>query len=900
MTATVPSTVGTCDALLADGSTVHVRPISPDDAGRLVAFHSGLSAESIYLRYFSSHGDLRPEEVHRFTNVDGRDRMALVATFRDEIIGVARYDRLPSEPAEAEVAFIVSDHYQGRGVATLLLEVLAAYARTQAISHFRAETLWQNTAMQNVFRDAGFDIKTSYVDGVVDVRMGIQATETLMRAVDRRDEAAEVNSVRHLLCPTSVAVIGAGPTQGTIGHELLRNILEGGFKGSVHPIHPTASEVLGRTAYATVREVPGEVELAVVAVPAGAVPAVVDDCAAKGVKDLVLITAGFAEAGESGRRLQKEIVARARSAGMRVVGPNCMGIINTAPSVSLNATFAAAPPDPGRVAFASQSGGLGIAVLEEARRRHIGLSSFVSVGNKADISGNDLLQYWDHDPDTDVILLYLESFGNPRRFSRIARRVSASKPIVAVKAGRSRSGRRAASSHTAALASPDTAVDALFEQTGVIRVDTLGEMFDTAQVLSDQPVPKGRRVAIVGNAGGPCILAADACEANGLAVPELGERTQSILRSHLPAAAALSNPVDMVASAGPEQFERTLGAVLADDGIDAVVAVFAPVLGTEPDQVASAIARAAAGSTKPIVANFLGMAEAPAGLRTLTEGVPSFCFPEPAVRALARACDYGEWRARDAGHAVRFDDIDPGAARATVDAVLAAAPEGRWLDPVESARVVGAYRIPVASYELATDAAAAAAAAERVGYPVALKASGPGLVHKTESGGVRLSLDSADAVRSAFGEMKAALGSSMEAGVVQAMAPAGVETIVGVVNDESFGPLVMFGSGGTAVELFADRAFRVLPMTDTDAHDLVRSIRGARLLFGYRGSEPVDVCALEHLLLRVASLVEDIAEITEMDMNPVICGPWGVVAVDVKIRVGPVPDRPDQTVRRLR
>lgn len=900
MPAPEESAVGECDALLADGTTVHVRPMRPEDADRLVSFHSGLSPESIYLRYFSSHAELRPDELHRFTNMDGRDRMALVATVRDEIIGVARYDRLDAAPDEAEVAFIVSDPYQGRGVATLLLEVLAAHARTMGISHFRAETLWQNTAMQQVFRNAGFETESSLKDGVVDVRMGIQATEKFMRAVESRDDAAEANSVRHLLCPTSVAVVGAGRTAGTIGHEILHNILEGGFKGPVYPIHPTAPEVLGQRAYPNVRDVPGEVTLAVVAVPAPAVPSVVDDCAAKGVKDLVLITAGFAEAGGDGRQVQREIVARARAAGMRLVGPNCMGIINTSPAVSLNATFAAVPPDPGRVAFASQSGGLGIAVLEEARRRSIGLSSFVSVGNKADISGNDLLQYWDRDPDTDVILLYLESFGNPRRFSRIARRVSATKPIVAVKAGRSRAGRRAASSHTAALASSDTAVDALFEQTGVIRVDTLAEMFDTVQVLSDQPVPVGRRVAIVGNAGGPCILATDACEANGLAVPELGRDTQATLRSYLPAAAAVTNPVDMVASAGAEQFERTLAAVLGDEGIDAVVTVFAPVLGTEADDVAAAIARAATGSSKPVVANFLGLAEGPPGLRTQESRVPSFCFPEPAVRALARACEYGDWRARDPGRPVCFDDIDPSPAQATVAAVLAAEPAGRWLDPAEAGRVLGAYGIPSAESELASDSAAAVAAADRIGYPVALKASGPALVHKTEMGGVRLGLHSPEEVRRTYDAMKDALGQGMEAALVQAMAPPGVETIVGVVNDESFGPLVMFGSGGTAVELFADRAFRILPMTDADAHDLVQATRGARLLSGYRGSEPVDVGALERLLLRVARLVDDIPEIVEMDMNPVICGPWGVLAVDVKIRLAPAPTRPDETVRRLR
>ena len=900
MPASLNTAVGPCDALLADGSTVHIRPITGEDGDRLLAFHSTLSAESIHLRYFSAHAHLQPDEVYRFTHVDGRDRMALIATVRDEIIGVARYDRSDSRPEEAEVAFVVADAYQGRGVATLLLELLAAHARTQGITCFQAETLWQNTAMQNVFRNAGFDVQTSYDHGVVDVRMQIRPTESFLRAVDTRDESAEINSIRPVLCPASVAVVGAGRTPGTIGHEILRNIVEGGFKGAVYPIHPAAKEIAGQRAYASLQDVPDFVELAVIAVPADAVPGVVDDCAAKGVKSLVLITAGFAEAGDGGRQAQRDIVDRARRAGMRVVGPNCMGIINISPTVSLNATFAPVPPDPGRVAFASQSGGLGIAVLEEARRRNIGLSSFVSMGNKADISGNDLLLYWHRDPETDVVLLYLESFGNPRRFSRIARRVSADKPIIAVKAGRSRSGRRAASSHTAALASPDTAVDALFEQTGVIRVDTLEEMFDTAQVLSDQPLPAGRRVAIVGNAGGPCILAADACEANGLKVPELGPETQAALRAFLPAAAAVSNPVDMVASASAADFERALGIVLHDDSIDAVVTVFVPPLVTAPDDVADAMAAACGRSPKPVVANFLGMAEAPEQLRTAGVKVPSFCFPEPAVRALARACEYGEWRTRDAGRPVEFTDIEATAAREAVLSVLAGSPDGRWLDPKESARVAEAYGIGTARFEMAASAVEAVAAAERIGWPVALKACGRDLVHKTDSGGVRLGLTDPGSVLEAFSEMQAGLADRMEAVMVQAMAPTGVETIVGVVNDESFGPLVMFGTGGTAVELFADRAFRVLPMTDVDAGELVRGLKGSPLFFGYRGSEPVDTVALEGLLLRVARLAEDIPEIVEMDMNPVICGPWGVQAVDVKIKVSPVPARPDDTVRRLR
>lgn len=899
MPSVLDSRSGACDALLTDGSIVHIRPIEPDDEVRLVTFHAGLSKESIYLRFFTAHQRLTPDELHRFTHVDGRDRVALVATVRDRMIGVARYDRMGASAA-AEVAFVVADAYQGRGVATLLLELLAAEARSVGIAEFEAQTLWENGGMQSVFRHAGFDVESKVDSGVVDFRLKIRPTEDYRRALEQRDEEAEVRSIRHLLCPSSVAVVGAGQRAGTIGHEILRNIIEGGFTGVVYPIHPSATEILGRKVYRSLTDVPGDVDLAVVAVPASAARSVVDDCAAKEVRDVVLITAGFAEGGDDGQLVQDEIVATARSFGIRVVGPNCMGIINTSPAVSLNATFAPLQPEPGRIAFASQSGGLGIAVLHEAGRRGIGVSSFVSMGNKADVSGNDLLQYWHRDPETDVILLYLESFGNPRRFARIARRVTADKPIVAVKAGRSSSGRRAASSHTAALASPDAAVTALFGQAGVIRVDNLEEMFDLAQVLGGQPVPAGRRVAIVGNAGGPGILAADASEANGLLVPELSASTQGQLRQFLPAAAAVANPVDMVASASAADYERTLSIVLADDSIDAVVVVFVPPLVTRTDDVADAVALIAQKSSKPIVVNLLGVSDIPEALSSADTRVPCFAFPEPAVRALARACDYGDWRRRDPGESPELADLRPADAREVVRSVLDTAPLGRWLDPVEASSLLGAYGITTAACAQVQDREGAAEAAENIGFPIALKAVGPELIHKRELGGVRLRLTSPGDVRQAFDEMKMALGDRMVAALVQVMAPEGVETIVGAVSDPQFGPMVMFGTGGTMVELFADQALRMAPITDSEARQLIKSVRGSRLLYGYRGSEPADIGAVENLLVRIGRLVDEVPEVAEIDLNPVICTSTGVMLVDTKLRLAPATPRADDTVRRLR
>jgi acetyl coenzyme A synthetase (ADP forming)-like protein len=819
-----------CDAVLADGGTVHIRPITPDDGPALVAFHERLSDQSVYLRFFTFHPHLTSAEVERFTNVDRVDRMALIATLRNQIVAVARYDRTVDDREAAEVAFVVDDRHQGRGLGTLLLEHLAAYARTRGIRRFFADTLPQNLAMQGVFRNTGFDEDARFDDGVIRVRLEIEPTEATLDAIEARWATAAARSVERLLRPTSIAVIGCGRERGGIGHELLRNIVASEYQGPVYPVHPSARSIASIPAYPKLSAVPDEVDLAIIAVPAVQVAGVIDECAAEGVKGVVIISSGFAELGADHAAAQEAIVAVSRGAGMRVIGPNCMGIINTAPDISLNATFAPVSPDMGRVAFSSQSGALGMAALEEARRRQVGLSSFVSVGNKADISGNDLLQYWEQDPSTSVILLYLESFGNPRRFARVARRVSRSKPVIAIKSGRTSSGRRASSSHTAAAPSPDVAVDALFHQTGVIRASTLEEMFDVAQILATQPVPRGRRIAIVSNAGGPAIIAADACESAGLAVPELATATQQRLRTLLPPEAAVRNPVDLGASATAADYEKALQTVLADDSVDAVIALFAPSFVARSEDVALAMAGAVPSAiSKPLVVSFLGISRRPSGL---SEVVPSFAFPEPAVRALARACDYGEWRAKDQGVLVDLPGLRPYDGQAVVQRALARGAGGDRLEAAEVAELLAAYRIPV------PDAA---------------------------TQGTR-----------------------------------GVETVVGIVHDPAFGPLLRFGTGGSVGELFQDQAFRILPLTDADAAELVRSVRGAPLLFGHGGSRPADVAALEDLLLRVARMAEDIPELVAMDLDPVVVTPDGLVVVDAKAQVTAAPLVPDPTIRRLR
>ena len=895
------------DVVLSDGGTVRVRPVRADDEPGVLALYERLSDESVYLRFFSPVPRPTAVQLERLTSIDYRDRMVLVAQLADEIVAIARYDRCADD--EAEVAFTVDDDQQGRGLATLLLEHLAVVARGNGIHVFLADTLADNMKMLNVFATAGWISERHFDQGTVRVRFNIDTTAKSIDAVEGRERHAEGASIGRLLAPRSIAVIGASRHPGTIGYEIFRNLLAFGFEGPVYPVNSSAdsgsgpASVAGVRAYPTLLDVPDAVDLAVIVVPAAAVPGVVRECAEKHVRGLVIISAGFAEVGSGGKAAERDLVATARRNGMRVIGPNCLGVVSTAPGVRMNATFAPEPPVAGNVAFLSQSGGLGIELMSQAASLGIGISDFVSVGNKADVSGNDLLQYWAGDARTDVILMYLESFGNPRKFARLARRIARTKPIVVVKSGRSAAGSRAASSHTAALATPDVAVDALFRQAGVIRVDTLDQLFATAMLLAHQPVPAGRRVAIVSNAGGPGILAADACAGAGLEVPELRAATQDSLRALVARDASVRNPIDLVAGATAEQFEHALRIALEDDGIDALLAIFVPPLVTRAADVARAIASAAeVAGEKPVVACFLGRAGVPPELRgdDRHRTIPSFAFPEAAAHALGRVAGLADWRRRPVGRVPVFDDVDLSGAHAIVDAVLAANPEGAWLDQPDAIALLACFGIPVAGFAAVTSSESAVAAAEALGYPVALKAAAPELVHKSDVGGVALDLRDAAAVGAAYTDMARSLGDAMGGAVVQQMVPAGVETIVGVTDDPSFGPLVLFGLGGLAAELLADRTLRIVPITDEDAHELVRSLRGSPLLFGYRGRPPVDVEALENVLLRVGFLADELSEIAEMDLNPVIVGAEGVVAVDVKIHVVPAPTRLPADFRRMR
>lgn len=686
--------------------------------------------------------------------------------------------------------------------------------------------------------------------------------------------------------PACVAVVGASRERNKIGSEILHNLVATGFTGAVVPVHPAAEAVQGLKAFRRVADIPGTVDLAVIVVPSAQVPAAVDDCLAKKVAAICIISAGFGECGDEGRAVEREMVGKIRAAGSRLIGPNCMGLLNTDARFALNATFSPVYPPAGVVAMSTQSGALGIAILDYARQLNIGISSFVSVGNKADVSGNDLLLYWETDPRTAVILLYLESFGNPSKFSHIARRISRTKPIVALKSGRSSAGARAAASHTGALSSSDDFVDALFHQAGVIRTDTVTELFDVATLLARQPLPSGRRVAILTNAGGPGILAADACLAHGLTAAELSRDTKAGLKAFLPAAASVGNPVDMLASAPPDHYGRALELLLADAQVDSAIAIFIPPLLTNADDVASAIAAAARRHNKPVAGVFMRSQAAPETLAA----VPCYAFPEPAAIALARVAAYGEWRRRPLGEVPALADFQSGLARAVVDTALRRG--GGWLSAVEANALMAAAGIATPRSHLAATVDEAVEAAGKLGMPVALKGVGPALLHKTEHKALRLNLPTAAAVRAAAVELTGALGGRLEGLLVQRMVSAGAEMMIGAINDPTFGHVVVCGSGGVLVDLLADSACRLHPVTDRDAREMVESLKGVRLLRGFRGAEPADEAAFRDAILRISMLVGLCPEIQELDLNPVKVLPGGVSAIDVRVRVDGRPPEP--------
>lgn len=879
------------DVALRDGSTVHVRPALPDDRGAIETFLRSLSPDSLYFR---GCGTVNVEWLSDWSvDLDYGDRYGLVVTSGtdQQVVAHAAYVRLDEH--RAEVAFEVADSFHGYGIGTLLLGQLAAVAAAHGIETLVATVMASNWKMLHVFQDSGFPVTQRVDAGDIEVSLPTVISERVLKSYEGRAHEASVSAVRGFLKPASVAVVGASRNPASIGGALIENLQHGGFKGRVYPVNPRAREIDGARAYGSVLELPEPVDLAVVAVPAAGVVAVARECAQLGVRALLVISSGFAEVGEQGARRQRELYEVCRQAGMRLVGPNCLGVLNTDPAIGLNATFSRRIPPAGRVALMSQSGGVAIALMEVAARLRIGISSFVAVGNKSDISGNDLLEYWEDDANVGLIALYLESFGNPRRFARVARRVSASKPILAVKSGRTAAGSRAASSHTAALLSAsDVTVDALFRQAGVIRADTLGELLDTAALLGTQPLPRGARVAIVTNGGGPAIMCADDCQAAGLDIVELPQSLQEQLSRVAPDNAAVGNPVDLTAAAQPRDYRKVVETLIAADACDAIITLFVPALGISAEAVARAIDTAA--DEIPIAAVFMGARlEEQEGPRAPVAAA-RFELPEDAVRALVHATEYARWLRRPQGVVVEPAQCRPDKARQIIGA--AAAGGSGWMSPDDVTGLLDCYGIPCVRTEFALTADEAVTVACGMVGPVALKATAPGLVHKSDVGGVALGLDGDAAVRAAAATVEravAAAGYTLEGLIVQEMAPSGVELLVGVVHDPSFGPVVACGAGGTTAEVLGDVAVRITPLTDLDASEMLRSLRTFPLLDGYRGRPRTDVAAVEDVLHRVSAMVQRHPEIAELDLNPLIASSDRVCVTDARVRLAPpTPDPP--------
>jgi acyl-CoA synthetase (NDP forming)/GNAT superfamily N-acetyltransferase len=890
------------DALLTDAGIVRIRTVRPSDAEALGAMYEGVSDEALRLRFFSVSRTVVTQDVEALTRAPDEDHASLLAAIGSDVVGVATFERLDDEPTYAEVAFLVEDAHRGRGIGMLLLEHLATVATKYGIVRFVAETLPDNSSMLHVFRDAGLPLVTQQGTQVVHVELPLQFDDDFQAAVDGREAHADAKSLDRVLAPRSVAVVGAGADPASFGHQVLANIVRGGYRGALYAVNRSGHRIAGVRAYTSLDDVPTPLDVVVIAVPAAAVLGVAQQAAAHHVAGLVVIAAGFAEVSPAGAQQQRDLVQLCRKSGMRLIGPNCMGIANADPAVALNATFCATMPPAGGVGLMSQSGAVGMAALAYASRSGVGISSFVSAGNKADVSGNDLLCAWENDNTTRVCALYLESFGNPRKFARVAARVGRRKPVVAVKSGRTVAGVRGVASHTASAATPDIAVDSLFEQAGVTRVDSLSELFDVATLFDLAPLPRGRRVAIVGNSGGPGVLAADACEAAGLEVVPLSELSRRRLGTLLLGAAS-GNPLDLLAAADPVSFEAALRVLLDDPDIDAVITVYTPIQPGSAIGIARAIATVQADAPgKPLLACFLGLDTMPSELRDATGRpvAPYYTFPEPAARALAAAVRYAAWRERVKDSQRRFDDIDLPAALAIVANVLLESPSGRWLDAETAAAFVETHGVRVVRSTLVRTPEEAGAAAIAFGVPVALKAAAGELVHKTDRGAVRLNLSSALEVAATFTAMADNLGEEMHGAIVQPMVEPGVETAIGVVADPTFGPLIMVGLGGIASDLLADRAFRLLPLGAQDAARQIRSLRGAPLLFGYRNTPLCDVAALEEMLQRVAELATNVPELAELDLNPVIVSSTGAIAVDVKVRLAPARTFDDARARRLR
>ncbi|MCX5993658.1 MAG: GNAT family N-acetyltransferase, partial [Chloroflexi bacterium] len=855
---------------LKDGSSLHLRPILMSDEERLLALFSRMSKQTIYLRFHHVLTYMSKEEARRFCTVDYVDTFALVGTLgegpEERIIAVGRYARQPGAN-RAQIAFEVEDKYQGLGIGTHLLDQLAFIARDKGMTMFEAEVLAENKDMMNVLINSGFDMKRTYQGTTYIGLLDLAPTDVVEKKSSEREKFSSIASLRAFLNPRSVAVIGASRKPNTIGNFVFRNLIQQDFKGVVYPVNPNAEVIAAIKAYPSILDIPGDIDLAIIAIPADKVQQVVEESAHKGARGIVVLSSGFADIGGEGIERQNKLLTTIRNYGMRMLGPNCMGMINTNPEINLNATFANVVPPHGNISFATQSGVLGSAILMYATSLNIGLSTFVSIGNRADISSNELLQYWEDDPDTDVVLLYLESFGNPRKFTRIARSFTAKKPVISLTGNRGGAQTRKATSQTGAMATDQAATEALYKQAGILRADTLEDLFDTGSLLANQPLPQGNRVAIISNAAGPALLTAEACRSRGLEVPPLSDETTSQLKTLLPSRANVSNPIDMSPEFAIGQYGEALKLLLKDANVDMVVVIFIPPILRLNEEFAAIIREVAPlyrERGKPLVTSFLGSRGAGIEFGSLEKRfVPSFAFPESTAGALSRAVEFSQRLKRPSGKIPEFPDID----RERADQIISSAIEksgGRqvWLDAESILGLFECYGIKFVTLKLARTPSEAAAAAEQIGCPVAVKILSTSISQKTDVEGVVLDCRAGDEVKNAFARIRENLervdkSAEMEGVIIQKMVQGGIEVIVGVTQHPAFGPLMMFGLGGIYVELFQDVTFNIHPLTDIDAHDMIKAVKAYQLLEGWRGSKRADIPSIEELLLRISAMAEN-------------------------------------------
>jgi len=888
--------------LLNEGEPIHIRPVRRDDLSLLTNLANQFSSPDVYSSHFDTQTLIAKDSTGQIA-IDYQQLMAFVALNGDRPLAIAKY--MLKEEGTAEIAFAVVDEYQRKGAATLLLENLVGYAKEHAVSYFIANIGDNENPLINVLIESGLPHTIKAGNQETRVSLDLELTNEFLNKRDERERLAEAASMAYILSPKSVAVVGAGRKPGGVGHEIVRKLLSQDFTGTVYPINPNARSVCGVPAFASLAQVPDQIDMAVIAVQAGNVLSVVEDAAKAKVKALVIVSSGFGELGEEGTRMQTEILKLARHHGIRIVGPNCLGVSNTSPDVRMDANFAPMPAARGPIALASQSGAVGVVLLEQARAAGLGVSGFVSMGNKIDVSSNDLLCYWENDPGTKVVALYLESFGNPIKFSRIAKRVGQKKPIVVLKGGKSKAGARGALSHTASATTKEITVATLLASSGVIEATTLEELIDIVGIASLAKMPSGKNVALVGNSGGPLILAADACSQYGLDVPELSKDLQEKLLAFLPPASACANPVDMTADGGPEVLENILRELSADPDTDIILVVSTSLISLSVDQAASVINKVLEDTDKPIVACFLG--DKPFASESNVVGktpnivnFPVVTSPERAAVGLSKLIDYALFKQREHSHTYQPSSPKIHLAKKLVAEVLSGDVQETWLDAKTSHKLLSYFDIPIVDEQTVNSLSELEAIVDEITFPVVLKAGGNSIIHKSDVGGVILDIRGKEELLDAFSDMLARLGEEILPVSIQTMVDKGIETIVGLNSDLHFGPTIMFGLGGITTDLLKDRAFAIPPLTKEDIDKLISSLKSSPLFYGYRGSEPVDVKSLNKVIAGIASLSLALPEVAEIDLNPVIVSPKGAIAVDLKVKLREVPNGPDALMRKLK